>query len=51
VEKKEYEAPVVVQLGGVRDLTAVNKCGGSGDSAYPQLLSSNFTSDGCTPSP
>jgi hypothetical protein len=50
MEKKQYEAPVVFQLGAVRDLTALNKCGGSGDSAYPQLLDP-FGTSGCTPSP
>jgi hypothetical protein len=48
VEKKEYEAPRIIQLGAVRDLTAVNKCGGSGDSAFPQQLGP-LTSDGCSP--
>jgi len=51
VEKKEYEAPIVFQLGAVRELTALNKCGGSGDSAYPQVLNPNLTSGGCSPSP
>ena len=48
MEKKEYEAPVVFQLGAVRDLTTLNKCGGSGDAAYPQVVGANLSSGGCT---
>jgi hypothetical protein len=50
VEKKAYEAPALVTLGAVRELTAVNKCGGSGDAAFPQL-DPNLTTGGCSPSP
>jgi hypothetical protein len=38
VEDKRYEAPAVFELGAVRDLTAQNKCGGSGDAFMPQQL-------------
>lgn len=51
MEKKPYEAPALVALGAVRELTAVNKCGGSGDAAYPQQLDPNLTTDACSPSP
>jgi hypothetical protein len=51
VDKREYEAPVVLELGAVRDLTAQNKCGGSGDSLLPQLSLDPLSTDSCPASP
>lgn len=51
MEKKRYEAPAVFELGTVRDLTAQNKCGGSGDSLLPQLALDPLSSNACSPSP
>jgi hypothetical protein len=51
VEKREYEAPVVLELGAVRDLTAQNKCGGSGDSLLPQLALDPLSTNACPTSP
>jgi hypothetical protein len=50
VEEKRYEAPAMFELGAVRDLTAQNKCGGSGDSFLPQNLDP-LAPDACAPSP
>jgi hypothetical protein len=43
---KTYEAPQISLIGTVRDLTEVDKCGGSGDNFLPQLLSNNFSAPG-----
>ena len=39
---KAYTDPKIVTLGTVKDLTQIDKCGGSGDAAYPQILSTTF---------
>jgi hypothetical protein len=49
--KKLYELPSITTIGSVQSLTQVNKCGGSGDWAFPQQLNPNLTTGGCTPSP
>lgn len=47
--KKPYETPKVFELGTVQELTRENsgedKCAGSGDSAFPVILSPNFATD------
>lgn len=47
---KSYEAPRLGLLGTVSSLTASgeDKCGGSGDSAFPQILSERFAEE-CDP--
>jgi hypothetical protein len=49
VMKKPYEAPKVFELGTVEALTQntpkVDKCSGTSDVAFPQILSSNFSFD------
>jgi hypothetical protein len=49
--KKPYELPSIRTIGSVQSLTQVNKCGGSGDWAFPQQLNPNLTSDACSASP
>ena len=41
---KAYADPTIVTLGSVTELTAtlVDKCGGSGDSAFPDILENRF---------
>jgi len=51
VDRKQYEAPVVFELGAVRDLTALNKCGGSGDAMLPQEQLDPLSPAACSPSP
>jgi hypothetical protein len=48
---KTYEAPKVYTLGTVQELTAVDKCGGSGDQFLPQILSPNFDHPCPSPTP
>ena len=48
--KKLYELPSISTIGSVQSLTQVNKCGGSGDFAFPQQLNPNLTSDSCAAS-
>jgi hypothetical protein len=47
--KKPYEAPKVFELGSVQELTKstpqVDKCSGENDTAFPQILSNNFSFD------
>lgn len=49
MNKKPYEAPQVMELGTVQELTRENpdidKCAGSGDSAYPDILTQAFAGD------
>ena len=41
---KAYADPTIETLGTVAELTAkVDKCGGSGDSAFPDILENRFT--------
>jgi hypothetical protein len=42
---KAYDDPTIVTLGTVAELTQVDKCGGSGDTAYPQILDERFAPD------
>jgi hypothetical protein len=42
---KEYTDPTIETLGSVVDLTAVDKCGGSADAAFPTLLEERFAPD------
>lgn len=49
--KKHYELPSIRTIGDVHSLTQVNKCGGSGDYAYPQQLNPSLTSNSCPASP
>jgi hypothetical protein len=46
---KGFQAPKVTDLGSVREMTQINKCGGSGDAVLPQL--DQFTFEGCPPGP
>lgn len=39
---KAYENPTIETLGTVVELTEIDKCGGSGDAAYPEILSTVF---------
>jgi hypothetical protein len=41
---KAYEDPTIVTLGTVAELTevVVDKCGGSGDAAFPDILENRF---------
>jgi hypothetical protein len=41
---KAYEDPTIVTLGTVAELTEtlVDKCGGSGDAAFPDILEQRF---------
>ena len=54
MEKKPYEAPRVVHLGTVQELTRENspedKCAGSQDQFLPDILSPQFAGDCPTPS-
>jgi hypothetical protein len=49
MEKKPYQEPRVFELGTVKELTHENptqdKCGGSADLAYPQILRPLFEGD------
>jgi hypothetical protein len=47
--KKPYELPTISTIGSIQSLTQVNKCGGSGDVSYPQILDP-FSTAGCAPS-
>jgi hypothetical protein len=46
---QSYEAPTISTLGTVRELTlgesGIDKCGGTGDAPFPQLLSNRFAED------
>lgn len=42
---KEYTDPTIETLGTVAELTQVDKCGGSADSAFPTLLEDRFAPD------
>jgi hypothetical protein len=44
--RKPYEPPSIRTIGSVQSLTQVNKCGGSGDSTYPQMITP-FTNNAC----
>lgn len=47
----KYEKPTVMTLGTVRELTAQaspDKCGGSGDAAFPQQLSNDWGAPHCS---
>jgi hypothetical protein len=44
--KKPYELPSLATIGSVESLTQFNKCGGSGDLAFPQQVTP-FTNSGC----
>lgn len=39
---KAYENPTIETLGTVVELTEVDKCGGSGDAKFPEILSEVF---------
>ncbi len=41
--KAEYVDPTIETLGTVAELTQIDKCGGSGDSAFPAILSEVFS--------
>lgn len=47
--KKPYEAPKVFEIGSVQGLTKStpeqDKCSGSNDVSFPQILSNNFSFD------
>lgn len=47
--KKPYEAPKILELGTVKDLTETtpeaDKCSGSGDTHTAQVLSPNYHGD------
>ena len=42
---KAYENPTIVTLGTVAEFTEVDKCHGSGDTAYPDVLENRFAPD------
>jgi hypothetical protein len=47
---KQYTTPKVSDLGSLKELTAENKCGGSADATFPQILFPP-TNEGCPPGP
>ena len=49
MEKKTYVKPQVFEIGSVQELTqeneTIDKCGGSADNAYPNILRPLFEGD------